>query len=62
MYLDYFWELLHPPSTRCVIPSFPLHAALNFLHTNLSFPTAVKRAHCYFSPVEQIFQTAEIES
>lgn len=44
-YLDYFRKLLHPPSTRCVIPGFTFHAVLHFLHTNLPLPTTVKRVY-----------------
>ena len=50
MYLDNFGELFHPPSTRCVIPGFTLHAVLHFPHTNLSLPAAVNRVH-YYIPV-----------
>lgn len=60
MYLDYFWKLLHPPSTRCVIPGFALHAVLHFFHTNLPLPTRVKRVHDYISVIEQLFRHLRI--
>lgn len=53
MHLDYFWELLHPPSTGCVIPGFALHAVLHFPYTNLPPPSTVKRIHNYI-PVAQL--------
>lgn len=41
-HLDYFWELLHPSATRCVIPGLALHAVLQLPHADLPPPAATE--------------------
>lgn len=41
-HLDYFWELLHPSATRCVVPGLALHAVLQFPHADLPPPAATE--------------------
>lgn len=40
IHLYYFRKLLHPPPAWSVIPSFPLHAVLHFLHSDFPLPAA----------------------